>query len=124
MRETAELRYAARSVLTPALRARAELIDDPDVDVVYNPASVCDCTERHGPRLTRLTRLLQLPNGLHYEWTWKALSAGKHVLVEKPMSDTSAEAAALVAFAAEKSLVLLEAIHHRRVRPLRRRAWQ
>jgi len=66
-----------------------QLLDDVNVDAVYNP----------------------LPNSLHYEWTIKALNAGKHVLVEKPIADTSAEAQQMVDLAAEKGLVLLEAIH-------------
>ncbi|KAH9834562.1 uncharacterized protein C8Q71DRAFT_769606 [Rhodofomes roseus] len=66
-----------------------QLLDDPNVDAVYNP----------------------LPNGLHYEWTVKALNAGKHVLVEKPVADTSAEAQQMIDLADKKDLVLLEAIH-------------
>ncbi|KIP03770.1 hypothetical protein PHLGIDRAFT_121300, partial [Phlebiopsis gigantea 11061_1 CR5-6] len=49
------------------------LIDDPEIDAIYNP----------------------LPNMLHYEWTVKAIHANKHVLLEKPIADTAAEAAAL-----------------------------
>ncbi|KZT68571.1 NAD(P)-binding protein [Daedalea quercina L-15889] len=66
-----------------------QLLDDPNIDAVYNP----------------------LPNGLHYEWTVKALNAGKHVLLEKPAANTSAEAQQMVDLAAQKGLVLLEAIH-------------
>ncbi|EPT00021.1 NAD-binding protein [Fomitopsis schrenkii] len=66
-----------------------QLLDDPTVDVVYNP----------------------LPNGLHYEWTIKALNAGKHVLLEKPAANTSAEAQQMVNLAEKKGLVLLEAVH-------------
>ena len=43
--------------------------DNPAIDVVYNV----------------------LPNGLHMEYTIKAFEAGKHVLCEKPMANTSAE---------------------------------
>ncbi|KAG2155904.1 NAD(P)-binding protein [Suillus bovinus] len=68
-----------------------QLLDDPAVDIVYNP----------------------LPNGLHYEWTMKALAAGKHVLLEKPSGDTAEETRRMFALADQKGLVLLEAFHYR-----------
>lgn len=40
------------------------LINDPNIDAIYNP----------------------LPNHLHVPWSIKAIEAGKHVLVEKPVS--------------------------------------
>eukprot|EP00747_Dinoflagellata_sp_TGD_P184952 gnl/TRDRNA2_/TRDRNA2_41113_c0_seq1.p1 gnl/TRDRNA2_/TRDRNA2_41113_c0~~gnl/TRDRNA2_/TRDRNA2_41113_c0_seq1.p1 ORF type:complete len:397 (-),score=86.27 gnl/TRDRNA2_/TRDRNA2_41113_c0_seq1:49-1239(-) len=66
-----------------------ELLDRADVDAIYIPT----------------------PNGLHFEWTMKALEAGKHVLCEKPFSSNAEEARLMVAKAAEKGLVLMEAAH-------------
>ena len=59
-----------------------ELIADPTVDVVHN------CT----------------PNALHDEVTLAALSAGKHVYCEKPLSSSAAQARVLWRLAVEKGL--------------------
>ncbi|KAH9924558.1 uncharacterized protein B0H18DRAFT_426033 [Fomitopsis serialis] len=67
--------------------AYQDLVDDLEVDAVY----------------------IGLPNSLHFEWTMKALAAGKHVLCEKPIADNEEEARQMFAFAAERNLVLLEA---------------
>ncbi|KAH9916225.1 hypothetical protein B0H21DRAFT_781978 [Amylocystis lapponica] len=66
--------------------AYQDVINDEEVDAVYIP----------------------LPNGLHYEWTMKAIAAGKHVLCEKPISNTEEEARKMFAFAQEKGVVLME----------------
>jgi len=51
-----------------------ELLADPELDVIYNPA----------------------PNHLHVPWSIRALEAGKHVLCEKPIALSAAEAQTLL----------------------------
>jgi predicted dehydrogenase len=63
------------------------LLSDPAIEAVYIP----------------------LPNHLHAEWAIKAANAGKHVLCEKPLCLTRAEAEAMVAAARANGVVLLEA---------------
>ena len=50
--------------------------------------------------------LVATPVGSHYELVRRALLAGKDVLVEKPLTQTSAQAAELVALAEERGRVL------------------
>jgi len=70
-----------------------ELLEDPDIDAVYIP----------------------LPNHLHVPWSIKALNAGKHVLCEKPIALSAAEAQTLLD-AAKKfpQLKIMEAFMYRR----------
>ena len=64
-----------------------ELLADPDIDAIYNP----------------------LPNQLHVPWTAKAAEAGKHVLCEKPISLTVAEAKTLLTIRERTSVKIGEA---------------
>jgi predicted dehydrogenase len=68
-----------------------ELLNDPQIDAIYNP----------------------LPNGLHAEWTIKALHAGKHVLCEKPFASNAKEAMEMAKVAKETGQVLSEAFAYR-----------
>jgi D-xylose 1-dehydrogenase (NADP+, D-xylono-1,5-lactone-forming) len=56
---------------------------------------------------------IPLPNGLHAEWSIRALRAGKHVLCEKPITVNAAEARELEAVRNETGLYCLEAFASR-----------
>jgi UDP-N-acetylglucosamine 3-dehydrogenase len=53
------------------------------------------------------------PNALHCDYTVKAIAAGAHVLVEKPMAPTVAEARTMMAGAKAASRVLMVAMQRR-----------
>jgi len=52
------------------------------------------------------------PNSLHFEQAKAILSAGKHVIIEKPACSTEKELDALFKIAKEKEVFLLEAFRH------------
>jgi predicted dehydrogenase len=64
---------------------------------------------------------IALPAKLHFDWTMRALAAGKHVLVEKPFTRDPAEADLALAEAKRRALVLAEGYmwrHSRRTKLL------
>lgn len=81
-------RTVAQSLGIPRAYGSYEaLLADPDIDAIYNP----------------------LPNHLHVPWTIRALEAGKHVLCEKPIALTAAEAEALLTARERTGLIVAEA---------------
>lgn len=98
--------YVARLAVLPALQASASaevvcaatradggdaayqaVLDDPRVEAVYLP----------------------LPNALHREWTLRCAAAGRHVLCEKPLAVSAAEAEEMRAACADAGVMLMEA---------------
>jgi predicted dehydrogenase len=57
--------------------------------------------------------IVNTPNATHYDYTKKALEADKHVIVEKPFTNTVAEGTELIALATQKGLKL-SVFHNRR----------
>jgi predicted dehydrogenase len=85
-RSLAAARAAADSLGIPrAYGSYEELLADPEIEAIYNP----------------------LPNHLHVPLTLKAAEAGKHVLCEKPIALTAAEAERLRAVAGK--VLIMEA---------------
>ncbi len=75
-RDPAKAEAAARALGIPRAHGSYEaLLADPDVEAVYIP----------------------LPNHLHVPWSIRAAAAHKHVLCEKPIARTAAEARELLA---------------------------
>src|SRR4051812_3971718 len=65
---------------------------------------------------------IPLPNALHAEWVRRAAEAGKHVLCEKPLCPTAAEAADLVALCRAAGVRLMDGFmwpHHPRTHGVR-----
>jgi D-xylose 1-dehydrogenase (NADP+, D-xylono-1,5-lactone-forming) len=84
-------RYATEQGVERAYGSYDELLADPDVEAVYN----------------------SLPNSFHVDWSIRALEAGKHVLVEKPLGRRPQEVEQAYEIAAKNGLFLMEAFMYR-----------
>ncbi|PYV74585.1 MAG: NAD-binding protein [Acidobacteria bacterium] len=75
-RDKSSAAQAAKSLgIRKSYGSYEELLADGEIEAIYNP----------------------LPNHMHVPWSIKAAAAGKHVLCEKPLSMTVAEAQQLIA---------------------------
>jgi predicted dehydrogenase len=91
-RDEGRARSVAAELGIPIAHATYEaLLADPKVDAVYIP----------------------LPNHLHAEWSIAAMRAGKHVLCEKPLAVTAADAQRMVDAAGTAGVHLMEAFMYR-----------
>ena len=70
-----------------AYGSHEELLNDPNVDIVY----------------------ISTVNSLHYQWAKAALESGKHVVCEKPCTTKESNSRELFRLAREKGLFLMEA---------------
>jgi predicted dehydrogenase len=82
---------AAQLGIPNAFGSYEELLAAENIDAVYVP----------------------LPNDLHAEWTMKSAAAGKHVLCEKPLALSAAQAEEMVAACEEAGVKLAEAFMYR-----------
>jgi len=83
--------FARRHGIPKVHTSYEALLSDPDIDAVYVPT----------------------PNGLHRDWSVKAMKAGKHVLCEKPFAANKEDAAEMLKVSKETDKVLMEAFHYR-----------
>jgi predicted dehydrogenase len=91
-RDVARARAFAGDMGIPKVHDSYEsLLADPAIDAVYNP----------------------LPNNLHAHWSIRAADAGKHVLCEKPLATSAADARAMFAAAERNGVRLVEAYPYR-----------
>jgi predicted dehydrogenase len=82
--------FAARHGVERVVDSYAALLDDPEIEVVYNP----------------------LANALHGPWNLAALQAGKHVLTEKPSASNAEEAREVRDVAEKAGKTVMEGFHY------------
>jgi len=80
-------RAASSANVARAYGSYQELLDDPEIEAIYNP----------------------LPNDLHVPWSIQAARAGKHVLCEKPIAMSAAQAEQLAQVQRETGKLIAEA---------------
>jgi predicted dehydrogenase len=80
--------FADRHGIAAVSTGTSALINDPDVDVVY----------------------IATPHPLHHALALEAIAAGKHVLIEKPIAMSAAEAEAMTAAGRAAGVLVMEAM--------------
>ena len=82
--------FAEKHGVERVLASYDEVVNDPEVDVVYNP----------------------LANAMHAPWNLAAVAAGKPVLTEKPFARDRAEAQRVAAAADDAGVTVMEGFHY------------
>ena len=88
-------RWASEHGVKTAYGNYAALLEDPEIDAIYNP----------------------LPPSMHAEWTIKAAEQGKHVLCEKPLEANAEKAIAMADACQQHNVQLMDGVmwvHHER----------
>lgn len=80
--------FASKFNIPVSYDSYSAALADPEIDAVYLP----------------------LPPAMHAEWTAKAAEAGKHVLVEKPLSVSAVDAAEMRSVCRKHKVVLLDGV--------------
>jgi predicted dehydrogenase len=83
--------FASELDIPKAYGSYKELLEDPEIDAIYNP----------------------LPISLHLEWSVKCALANKPVLCEKPLTLDAKGAKEMISVFSEKKLLLAEALMYR-----------
>lgn len=108
--------------IAPRFLSEAKFVSGLNVQCVYNPHR--ESAEKFGQKyfldsygssyeefLDAVNAVyVATPHETHYDYTRRALLAGKHVLCEKPLAFTRSQAKELFALARERQLVLMEGI--------------
>jgi D-xylose 1-dehydrogenase (NADP+, D-xylono-1,5-lactone-forming) len=83
--------FALETGIATVFGSYEEMLQSADIEAIYIP----------------------LPNGLHAAWSIRAMECGKHVLCEKPLAASHAEASAMFAAARRCGVHLVEAYPYR-----------
>lgn len=108
--------WVAKTALVPAVKnatnatLQAVASRDPKRSAAFEPIKVHNSYDELLADQNVDAVYISLANHLHCEWVIKALTAGKHVLCEKPLATTSAQARLMAAAAEANDRLLVEAV--------------
>lgn len=108
--------WVAKTALVPAVKnatnatLQAVASRDPKRSAAFEPIKVHNSYDDLLADQNVDAVYISLANHLHCEWAIKALNAGKHVLCEKPLATSSAEAHLMAAAATANDRMLVEAV--------------